>query len=178
MRKLKLDELNRLSTEAFRQAPKHPVCLMLDNIRSLHNVGSAFRSADAFLAEKILLCGITGTPPNRELHKTALGAEDAVQWQYFKNSNEAILQLKQDHYKIISIEHTNQSLPLQNFVPQKENKYCFVFGNEVFGVSDEILLHSDMCLEIPQFGTKHSLNVSVAIGIVLWNYVAKLKYHS
>ncbi len=173
MRKLKLEELGRISPEEFKIKHKSPVILMLDNVRSLHNVGSAFRTADSFLIEKIFLCGITGTPPNRELHKTALGAEETVVWEYAENTAEAVKKLKAEGWKIVSLEQADRSTLLQNFNPRKTDKYCFVFGNEVFGVEDEVIALSDSCLEIPQFGTKHSLNVSVAIGVLMWDYFVK-----
>ncbi len=174
MRKLKLEELNRISPEEFKSKEKIPVVLVLDNVRSLHNVGAAFRTGDAFLIHKIYLCGITGTPPNRELHKSALGAEDTVEWEHVGTTVEAVNKLKQEGWKIISLEQAEGSVMLQNFKPVKEERYCFVFGNEVFGVEDEVIALSDTCLEIPQFGTKHSFNVSVSMGIVLWDYSSKI----
>lgn len=173
MAKLKLEELNRVSAEEFKQLQKTPVVLVLDNVRSLHNVGSAFRTADAFLVEKIYLCGITGTPPNREIHKTALGATESVAWEHAASTMELVTKLKAEGWKIISLEQTDQSVLLQNFLPQKGEKLCFVFGNEVFGVEDQVIAQSDICLEIPQFGTKHSLNISVSIGMVIWDYFSK-----
>jgi 23S rRNA (guanosine2251-2'-O)-methyltransferase len=173
MRKLKLEELNRISPEEYKTKEKAPIILVLDNIRSLHNVGSAFRTGDAFLIQKIFLCGITGTPPNRELHKSALGAEDVVEWEYAKSTAEAIQNLKSEGWKIICLEQAEESVLLQNFIPKKNERYAFVFGNEVFGVEDEVIALSDNCLEIPQFGTKHSFNVSVSMGIVLWDYFLK-----
>ncbi len=168
MRKLSMDELNRLSVDDFRQARKNPVVILLDDVRSAHNVGSAFRTADAFLAEKIYLCGITGTPPNREITKTALGADESVKWKYAADSVEAVKQVRAEGYKIVVIEQTSGSVPLQKLQLSPNSKYCFVFGNEVFGVKEEIVTMADTCVEIPQFGTKHSLNVSVSIGIVMW----------
>ncbi|HSZ24870.1 MAG TPA: RNA methyltransferase [Cytophagaceae bacterium] len=176
MRKLKLEELNRISTVEFKEKTKTPVVLVLDNIRSLHNVGAAFRTGDAFLIHKIYLCGITGTPPNRELHKSALGAEDTVEWEHVANSTEAIKKLQLERWKIISIEQAEGSIPLQHFIPEKSERYCFVFGNEVFGVEDAVIELSDACVEIPQFGTKHSFNVSVSMGIVLWDYFVKTRF--
>lgn len=175
MKKLTMDELNRKSLEEFRAAQKNEVIIVLDNVRSLHNVGSAFRTADAFLVKKIFLCGITGTPPNREINKTALGATESVEWEYSENALSAILKLKEDGWKIICLEQTDQSVLLQNFIPDKREKYCLVFGNEVFGVDEKIIGESDTILEIPQFGTKHSLNISVSVGIVLWDYFMKTK---
>jgi 23S rRNA (guanosine2251-2'-O)-methyltransferase len=173
MRKLTMQELNRLEPEEFKNAEKNPVIILLDNVRSLHNVGSAFRTADAFRAEKILLCGITGTPPNREIHKTALGATDSVTWEYHQNSSEAGKALKKDGWKLIALEQTSGSIHLQKFMPEKNEKYCFIFGNEVSGVEDQLIQLADAAVEIPQFGTKHSLNISVSIGIVLWDYFIK-----
>lgn len=168
MKKLKLDELNRLSVDAFKQTQKIPVCILLDNIRSLHNVGSAFRTADAFLIEKIFLTGITGIPPHREIEKTALGATTSVDWEYFEKPETAAAQLKQKGYTIIAVEQTTASIPLQQFNPTQKEKLCLVFGNEINGVSNEVIALSDMALEIPQSGTKHSLNISVCLGIVVW----------
>ncbi len=173
MRKLKLEELNRISAEEFKTTQKNGVVLVLDNIRSLHNVGAAFRTGDAFLISKIYLCGITGTPPNRELHKSALGAEDVVEWEYVEKTAEAIQRLRAEGWKIASLEQAEGSVLLQDFEPEDNEKYAFVFGNEVFGVEDEVIEASDYCLEIPQAGTKHSFNVSVTMGIVLWDYFLK-----
>ena len=175
MRKLKLEELNRISPEEFKTKEKIPVVLILDNIRSLHNVGAAFRTGDAFLITKIYLCGITGTPPNRELHKSALGAEDTVEWEHSPNTVDAVKKLKSEGWKILSLEQAEGSTMLQDFSMQKNERYAFVFGNEVFGVEDEVIALSDICLEIPQSGTKHSFNVSVTMGIVLWDYFVKAK---
>lgn len=174
MKKLKNEELERLTVEAFKKEKKQPITLVLDNIRSMNNVGSAFRTADAFLIEKIYLCGITAQPPHREINKTALGATDSVAWEHRQNIVELLEALKEDGYKILCIEQADESVPLQDFMAYRDTKYCLVFGNEVFGVSDEAVAISDTCLEIPQFGTKHSLNVSVSIGIVLWDFFKKL----
>lgn len=174
MRKLKLEELNRLSEEEFKKAPKNNFVLVLDSVRSLNNVGSAFRTADAFRAEKVYLCGITGTPPHREINKTALGATESVDWEYVPEALELVKRLKSEGWKIISLEQTTFSTSLQNFSPDADAKYAFVFGNEVFGVNQEVIEYSDLCLEIPQFGTKHSLNVSVSVGIICWHYVNSL----
>ncbi|MFY0651148.1 MAG: RNA methyltransferase [Cyclobacteriaceae bacterium] len=171
MRKLKNEELNRLSTDEFKTSKKNPVILVLDNVRSLNNVGSAFRTSDAFLIEKIYLCGITGTPPHRDIHKTALGATDSVEWEYAEHTVDVINKLKKEGCKVYSVEQAEDSLFLERFSPEKEEKYCFVFGNEVFGVEQDVVDASDACLEIPQFGTKHSLNISVSIGVVLWHYI-------
>lgn len=174
MQKLKLDELNRMSDQDFRESKKNPVILILDNVRSLNNVGSAFRTADAFRIEKIYLCGITGVPPHRDIHKTALGATDTVVWEYAQDTLTVINQLKAAHWKILSLEQTSGSTQLQEFRPSATEKYAFVFGNEVFGVSQEVIEKSNGCLEIPQFGTKHSINISVSLGIVCWHYVNSL----
>ena len=164
-----MEELGRVSIDAFKDAIKMSVVVMLDNVRSLNNVGSAFRTADAFAAEKIILTGITGTPPHREIQKTALGATESVTWEYEGNTAQAIQKLKQNGYTILAIEQTNKSQSLQSFKPESDKKYCFIFGNEVSGVSEEALALVDGCLEIPQGGTKHSLNISVCVGIILWH---------
>ena len=169
-----MEELNRLSVEEFKEAPKIPVCIALDNIRSMHNVGSAFRTGDAFRIEKIILGGITAQPPHREINKTALGATASVEWEYSKDLTGVLRRLKTENYKIVSVEQATQSVHLQHFAPLAQEKYCFVFGNEVFGVSEEILQLADACLEIPQFGAKHSLNISVSVGIIIWDYYQKV----
>jgi tRNA G18 (ribose-2'-O)-methylase SpoU len=169
-----MEELNRLDPEEFKKSEKKPVIILLDNVRSLHNVGSAFRTADAFRIEKILLCGITGTPPNREIHKTALGATDSVSWEYHQSSREAADSLKIAGWKLIALEQTSESIHLQKFIPRPDERHCFIFGNEVAGVSEELIGIADATLEIPQFGTKHSLNISVSIGIVMWDYFLKM----
>jgi len=174
-RKLKNCELNRLSMEEFKITPKVSIVLVLDNIRSQHNIGSAFRTADAFALEKIVLCGICATPPTPEIHKSALGAEESVEWSYIDDSADAVKGLKEQGYKIISIEQTENSTMLQDFVPERGSRYALVFGNEVKGVQQEVLDISDIVVEIPQFGTKHSLNVSVSIGIVIWKIVSVAK---
>lgn len=183
MRKLRTIEMNRLSVEEFKESEKIPLVVVLDDVRSLHNVGSVFRSSDAFRVEAIYLCGITATPPSAEIHKTALGAEDSVDWEYFKTTEEAVEQLKQKGYFVYSIEQVEGSTKLQHLVeahsslstlhPSPYKGYAVIFGNEVKGVKQEIVDMSDGCLEIPQFGTKHSLNVSVTAGIVIWEF-AKL----
>jgi len=175
MKKLKLEELGRISIDEFKDAEKLPVCLVLDNIRSLHNVGSTFRTADAFRIEKIFLTGITGTPPHREIQKTALGATESVDWTYAENPVDVVKQLKLVGYRIVIIEQTTESIPLQRFNPSAAEKYALVFGNEVNGVSDEVIEQGDLALEIPQLGTKHSLNVSVCLGVVVWELVRKLR---
>lgn len=173
-RKLSMDELNRDSVEAFKQKQKTPIVLVLDNVRSLNNVGSAFRTGDAFAVEKIYLCGITGTPPNKEIHKTALGATESVDWEHAKETPELLQRLKAEGFKILAVEQVSNSVSLKTFQPEKNQKYALVFGNEVFGVEEAALALADTVLEIPQFGTKHSLNISVALGIVVWDLVSKI----
>lgn len=174
MKKLKLEQLGRISVDQFKAVDKLPVCIVLDNIRSLHNVGSAFRTADAFRIDKLYLTGITGTPPHREIHKTALGATESVEWEYVEKSEDAIHKLKADGYTIIVIEQTTVSIPLQSFIPETDKKICLVFGNEINGVSEPVIERADIALEIPQSGTKHSLNVSVCIGVVVWHLFQKI----
>lgn len=173
MKKLSLEELGRISIEEFKESEKIPVCILLDNIRSLHNVGSAFRTADAFRIEKIYLTGITGTPPHREIQKTALGATESVAWEYVENPSSALQKLKNEGYTVIIVEQTTDSIPLQTFEARAGAKYCLIFGNEVNGVSEEAISFGDFALEIPQLGTKHSLNISVCLGIVLWEVFRK-----
>ena len=175
MRKLRNEELDRLTIKEMQQADKNPIVLVLDNLRSMHNVGSAFRTADAFLCAKILLCGITAQPPHREIHKTALGATDSVTWEYFRDTRVAIEALKADGYKIASIEQANESISLEKFEMKVDEKLALVFGNEVKGVQEEIVQKSDLVIEIPQHGTKQSLNVSVSIGVVIWDLINKMK---
>ena len=174
MRKLSMDELNRISVEEFKGIDKNPITIILDNVRSLNNVGSAFRTADAFKIKKICLCGITGTPPHRDIRKTALGATESVDWQYFDNTLEAIKACKATGHKIIAIEQADKAQSLESFHTKTNEKYAFVFGNEVFGVEDDALQNCDFALEIPQFGTKHSLNISVSIGVILWHCVNQM----
>lgn len=171
MRKLKNEELNRLSIEEFKEQEKNPVVLILDNIRSLNNVGSAFRTSDAFNVEKIFLCGITGKPPHRDIHKTALGATDSVAWEHVKDTKEAVNRLQSEGYTVLAVEQAEGARMLDEFVPAADDKYAFIFGNEVFGVEQDVVTASDGCLEIPQYGTKHSLNISVTIGVLLWHYL-------
>ncbi len=166
VKKLKLEELNRLSIEEAASKPKRPVILVLDNVRSALNVGSVFRTADAFEIEAVYLCGITACPPHREILKTALGATETVQWKYFRNIDEAALELKSNNYLISAVEQTDSSILLNKFTAAK--KQALIFGNEIDGVSEEALLHCSSFIEIPQFGVKHSLNVAVCVGIVLW----------
>ena len=170
MRKLKLDELGRVSAEEYKVIDKHPIVVVLDNVRSLHNVGAVFRTSDAFLIDKIYLCGITATPPHKEIHKTAIGAENSVDWEYVKDSNELIKKLKEDDYQIVTIEQTEGSVLLNEFEVDQSKKYAIVMGNEVDGVQQSIIDECDTCIEIPQSGTKHSLNVSVCTGIILWKW--------
>jgi 23S rRNA (guanosine2251-2'-O)-methyltransferase len=175
VKKLKLEELGRISVNEFREVEKLPVAIVLDNIRSLHNVGSAFRTADAFRIEKIFLTGITGTPPHREIEKTALGATLSVPWEHVADTKEALQKLKAEGYTIIIIEQTSESVSLNTFAPDAGKKYCLVFGNEVNGVSDEAIELGDLALEIPQHGTKHSLNISVCLGIVAWEFFKRMR---
>lgn len=170
MRKLKLDELGRVSAEEYKVIDKHPIVVVLDNVRSMHNVGAVFRTSDAFLIDKIYLCGITATPPHKEIHKTAIGAENSVDWVYVKDSNELIKKLKEDDYQIVTIEQTESSVLLNEFEVDQSKKYAIVMGNEVDGVQQSIIDECDTCIEIPQSGTKHSLNVSVCTGIILWKW--------
>ena len=174
MRKLETKEIERVSVETFKIKKKNPFVLVLDNLRSLHNVGAAFRLCDAFSAEKIFLCGLTGTPPHREIEKTALGATESVDWEHVPDTPALIRRLRQDKYTIVAAEHTDGSLPLHRFSFEAEKRYCFVFGNEIFGVNEEVIEMAEHCVEIPQSGTKHSINVSVSMGIVLWEYVRML----
>ncbi|OFX21245.1 MAG: RNA methyltransferase [Bacteroidetes bacterium GWA2_31_9b] len=175
MRKLMNNELNRLSVDEFKDSEKTPIVVVLDNIRSLNNIGSVFRTSDAFVIEEINLCGITATPPHRDIQKTALGATESIKWEYYENTLDAINELKKKGYLIISIEQVRDSISLEKFNVQPAEKYAIVFGNEVKGVQQEIINISDYCVEIPQFGTKHSFNISVSAGIVLWELYKKIK---
>lgn len=175
MRKIKNEELNRLSPEEFKKAEKLPVVLVLDDVRSAMNVGSAFRTSDAFCIEKIYLCGITAQPPHREINKTALGAQDSVNWEHKASIIDCIEELKNEGYTAVAVEQADESTSLLDFEISDDAKYAFVFGNEVFGVNDSVVEQADTVLEIPQYGTKHSLNISVSMGVVLWDVVAKLK---
>lgn len=175
MRKLKNEELGRMETDAFQKAEKLNACVILDDIRSMNNVGSAFRTSDAFRVKKIYLCGITAKPPHRDINKTALGATETVAWEHHQDIKTLIIDLKSSGYQIISVEQADQSTSLLDFQPNQDEKYAFVFGNEVFGVNEDVVKNSDIVLEIPQYGTKHSLNISVSLGIVIWDFVAKLK---
>lgn len=169
-----MDELGRLSVSEFKDSEKLSVVVLLDNVRSLHNVGSAFRTCDAFRIAKLYLTGITGTPPHREINKSALGATESVPWEYAENAETLVRQLKKDGFKILVVEQTTNSASLQNFQVERSEKYCLIFGNEVEGVSDAVISLSDSALEIPQSGTKHSLNISVCAGIVLWHFYNRL----
>ena len=175
MRKIKNEDLGRLSPEEFKEAPKLPVVIVLDNVRSLHNVGSVFRTADAFVCEGVYLCGITATPPHREIQKTALGATESVSWKYFPNTSDALATLKSSGYKIAAVEQVEGAITLQDFKPSPDEKYALVFGHEVNGVDESTFKFTDVFIEIPQSGTKHSLNISVSAGVVLWEFFRKLK---
>ena len=174
MRKLTMAELNRLPVADFKSTPKSPVVLVLDNVRSMHNVGAIFRTADAFALEKIWLCGITPRPPHREITKTALGSEESMAWEYATETTAAVVVLKQAGYQVVAVEQTTGSVALPQFRPATGRPLALVLGNEVFGVDDAVLELCDLAVEIPQFGTKHSLNVGVAAGVVLWDTLVKL----
>lgn len=174
-RKLKITELNRISAEEFKKADKLPLVVILDNVRSLHNIGSVFRTSDAFRVECIYLCGITATPPHSEMHKTALGAEFTVDWKYVNNAVEAVDNLRREGYIVFSVEQAENSIMLEDMQLEQGKRYAVVLGNEVKGVQQEVIDHSDGCIEIPQYGTKHSLNVSVTAGIVIWDLFKQLK---
>ena len=172
-RKLLNIELGRVSAEEYRNLPDSGIVVVLDNIRSAHNVGSAFRSSDSFKVDKVVLCGICAVPPSAEIHKSALGAENSVEWEHFDDTADAVRRLKQDGYVVVSVEQTENSVKLDEFVPDPGARYALVFGNEVAGVGQDVVDASDFSLEIPQYGTKHSLNVSVSVGIVLWHIVSR-----
>jgi 23S rRNA (guanosine2251-2'-O)-methyltransferase len=172
---LSMDELGRLTPEAFESEKKTPLALVLDNVRSALNAGSAFRTADAFALQKIYLCGITATPPHREILKTALGATETISWEYCKHTVEAVEKLRQEGWAVLAVEQAEGAIEIQNFEPQPGGKYALIFGNEVDGVSEEVMNIVDGCLEIPQFGTKHSLNIAVSIGIVVWDLFKKIR---
>jgi 23S rRNA (guanosine2251-2'-O)-methyltransferase len=174
MRKLQNEELNRISVDEFKGSDKTPIIIVLDNVRSLNNVGSVFRTADAFLIEAIYLCGITGQPPNKEIQKTALGATESVTWKHFENTIDAVNDLKEKNYMVCSIEQTESATMLDKFKPL-EKKIAVIFGNEVKGVQQKIIDSSDAVIEIPQVGTKHSLNIAVSVGIVIWDLFLKIK---
>lgn len=175
MRKLKNSELNRKSIKEYKQSEKAPLIVVMDNIRSLNNIGSIFRTGDAFLIDKIILCGISATPPHRDIHKTALGATESVDWEYYENTEDAVTNLRAEGYTIIAVEQAVDSILLQDFEHSAGSSYAVIFGHEVKGISQEIVDMCDYCLEIPQFGTKHSFNVSVSAGIVLWEISNKCK---
>jgi len=175
MKKLENSELERKSIADFKQAEKTPISIILDDIRSLHNIGSVFRTSDAFLIEKIYLCGITASPPNKEIHKTALGATETVTWEHNNNVLEVIEKLKHENVMVFAVEQVENAVFLDDFQPIKKQKYALIFGNEVYGVSQEAVKISNGCIEIPQLGTKHSLNISVSAGIVVWDLFQKLK---
>ena len=175
MRKLANEELNRKSINEFRESPKTPFVVVLDNVRSLNNIGSVFRTADAFLIESVFLCGITGTPPHREINKTALGATESVSWKYFSETADAVRSLREEGYVVVSVEQEEGYVSLADYMPCNDSKYALVFGHEINGVAQEVVGLSDSCIEIPQFGTKHSFNISVSVGIVLWDLCGKLQ---
>lgn len=175
MKKLKTDELNRVGVEEFKEQEKLPVIVVLDNVRSMHNIGSVFRTADGFAIEKLYLCGITAQPPHREIEKTALGATQSIAWEHFETTLDAVASLRKDGYEIIAIEQASGSTMLNTFQPDVQKKYALIFGNEVNGVADEVMTQIDECIEIPQFGTKHSFNIVISAGIVLWDFFAKLR---
>ena len=174
MRKLKNSELNRLSVDEFKSSEKTSIIVILDNIRSLNNIGSVFRTSDAFLIEKIYLCGITAKPPHKDIHRTALGATESVAWEYREDTLELVKELQENGVKVASIEQAENAIMLNDFSPEKSNTYALVFGNEVKGVQQEVVSASDYVIEIPQFGTKHSLNISVSAGVVIWDVFSKL----
>lgn len=174
MRKLKITELNRISVDEFKAAKKIPLVVVLDNVRSLHNIGSVFRTSDAFRVARICLCGITATPPHAEIHKTALGAEDTVEWKYYEDTLDAVKDLKDEGFVVYSVEQVEGSVMLGDFMPEEGKKYAVILGNEVKGVRQDVVDASDGCIEIPQYGTKHSLNVSVTSGIVIWDIFCKM----
>ncbi|NDV95968.1 TrmH family RNA methyltransferase [Dysgonomonas sp. 521] len=175
MRVKKITELNRLSVEEFKEKTKTPLVVVLDNVRSLNNIGSVFRTSDAFLVDAVYLCGITATPPNVEIHKTALGAENSVEWSYFEDTEQAVSQLKSQGYIICAVEQAEDSIMLDDLYLDATKKYAVILGNEVKGVQQKIVDMCDRCVEIPQYGTKHSLNVSVAAGIIIWEFSRQLK---
>jgi tRNA G18 (ribose-2'-O)-methylase SpoU len=175
LKKLKLDELQRVGIAEFKEQEKLPVVVVLDNVRSMHNVGSVFRTADGFSVAQVILCGITAQPPHREIEKTALGATQSVDWIHYPDTLTAIAHLRGNGYKIIGVEQASGSIMLHQYRPVSNEKYALIFGNEVNGVSDEVMAEIDECVEIPQFGTKHSFNIVISAGIVLWDFFAKLK---
>lgn len=175
-RKLANEELPRLSVEEFTEAKKSRIIVILDNVRSLNNIGSIFRTSDAFLIEKIYLCGITATPPHKDIHKTALGATDTVDWEYVENCTEVVAKLQDKGIQVVAVEQAENAVFLNDFQPNNNTTYAFIFGNEVRGVSQKVVNQCDMVLEIPQYGTKHSLNIAVSTGVILWDAFSKMKY--
>ena len=175
MRKLKNSELDRLSVDEYKEIEKTPITVVLDNIRSCNNIGSVFRTSDALLIENVVLCGITATPPNKDIHKTALDAEKSVPWEYFEETEIAVQWLKESGYRVFAVEQVENSISLPDFTPEKDKKLALVFGNEVKGVQQSVIDLCDGAIEIPQYGTKHSFNISVSAGIVLWDLVYKLR---
>lgn len=178
MRKLKLDELNRATVDEFKAGAKFPVVVVLDNVRSMHNIGSIFRTSDGFAVEKLCLCGITAQPPHREIEKTALGATQSINWEYFTDTMQAVTKLRTEGYQIIAVEQAAESIMLNDFKLLANEKYALIFGNEVNGVDEEVMKNIDACIEIPQFGTKHSFNIVVSAGIVLWDLFSKMVHSS
>ena len=176
MRKLKNSELDRLNVNEFKLAKKSPIIIILDNIRSLNNIGSVFRTSDAFLVEKIYLCGITATPPHNDIRKTALGSTETVAWEYAEHTIDVLIKLQSENVKVITIEQAESAIMLNDFKPETNKTYAFVFGNEVKGVAQNVVDSSDLVVEIPQFGTKHSLNISVSCGVVVWDIFSKMKF--
>ena len=174
MRKLRNNELGRISVDEFKSITKTPLIIVLDNIRSLNNIGSVFRTSDAFLIEKIYLCGISATPPNKDIHKTALGATESVDWEYAEETLEVVQQLQTENIQVLAVEQAENSTKLDDFFPKKNQKYAIVMGNEVKGVQQKVVNAADLCVEIPQLGTKHSLNISVTTGVVIWDLFTKM----
>jgi 23S rRNA (guanosine2251-2'-O)-methyltransferase len=175
MRKIKNEELGRKNVDEFKSSVKIPVIIVLDNVRSMNNIGSVFRTADAFLVEAIYLCGITAKPPHREIEKTALGATESVAWKYFESASEAANELKNKNYRLIAVEQAEGGIALDQFPIEEKNKYALIFGHEIYGVGEEMMDLADAAIEVPQSGTKHSLNISVCAGVVLWEFFKKLK---
>ena len=173
MKKTKIEDLKRIEVDQFKKKKKREVIIILDNVRSLNNIGSCFRTSDAFIIKKIYLVGITGSPPNKDIDRTALGATESIDWEHVSSISKIEKELKEEGWKIDLIEQTDESIKLQNFNPKSDEKFAFVFGNEVFGVSDEALQCAELAIEIPQFGTKHSFNITVSLGIVLWDHLTK-----
>tara|TARA_B100001093_G_scaffold321669_1_gene306998 strand:- start:8013 stop:8555 length:543 start_codon:yes stop_codon:yes gene_type:complete len=173
VKKTKIEDLKRIEIDQFKKKEKREVIIILDNVRSLNNIGSCFRTSDAFIIKKIYLVGITGSPPNKDIDRTALGATESIDWEHVSSISKIEKELKEEGWKIALVEQTDESIKLQNFKPKSDEKFAFVFGNEVFGVSDEALKCAELAIEIPQFGTKHSFNITVSLGIVLWDHLTK-----